>query len=198
MTTMTRIIVAMTALAILFQAAPAGAQERWAVEFRGNGIVGTHDLDMDTHQNGFGYEASVRYRFLPHLSAYAGWDWTRFKAGDAFTGPHAGHLEETGYAVGLRFEHPFREGSRTAGWLRAGGMYNHVELENKDGDVVSDSGHGLGWEAGAGLAYGLNGRWSLTPGVRYRAISRDLEVGSATIPVDLQYVAFELGIAFRF
>lgn len=194
---MTRIIFAVTAAAMLLQASPANAQDRWAVELRGNGAIATQDLDRDHHQNGFGFEGSVRYRFLPHLAVYAGWDWTKFSAAEAIGGPDM-HLEETGYAFGLRFEHPLRKGSRTAAWARGGGTYNHLELEDASGDIVADSGHGLGWEAGMGLAFDVGGRWSLTPGLRYRALSRDLEVGTTTIPVDLQYLAFELGIARRF
>lgn len=194
---MTRIIIAFTALAILIQVSPADAQDRWAVELRANGAIATQDVERDEHQSGFGIEGTVRYRFLPHLAAYAGWDWTRFSAADALGGSDM-HLEETGYAFGLRFEHPFREGSGTAGWLRAGGTYNHLELEDKVGDIGADSGHGLGWEFGAGLAFDVGGRWSLTPGLRYRSISRDLEIGSVTTTVDLQYIAFEFGVARRF
>lgn len=192
---MTRINIAIAtlSLAALIQATPAAAQGRWGIELRANGAVATQDELRDTHQNGFGFEAAVQYRFLPHLGAYVGWDWHRFSALDAIAGPDM-DLEETGYAFGLRFEHPFREGTPTAGWVRVGGSYDHLELENADGDLVDDSGHGLGWEAAAGVAVELNGRWSLTPGIRYRALSRDIELDGVTTPVELQYVAFEVGL----
>jgi hypothetical protein len=48
------------------------------------------------------------------------------------------------------------------------------------------------------LAFDVGGRWSLTPGLRYRSISRDLDIGSVTTTVDLQYIALEFGVALRF
>ncbi len=99
---------------------------------------------------------------------------------------------------GLRFEHPFRAGSPTAGWIRAGGTYNHLELENSDGDLVEDSGHGLGWELGAGLTLPLSRSWVVTPGIRYRRLNRDLTLESRTVPVELEYLAFEFGFGRRF
>jgi hypothetical protein len=196
---MTRIIIAITALsmAALSQASPASAQDRWGFELSGHGAVASQDAARDSHKNGFGFDGTVQYRFLPHLAAYAGWGLSHFRARDAIAGPKM-DMEETGYVLGLRFEHPLRDGGRTAFWVRAGGMYGHLELENADGDVVADSGHGLGWEAAAGLALPLAPRWSLTPGIRYRFLSRDLEINSRTVPVELQATAFEIGILRRF
>ena len=66
------------------------------------------------------------------------------------------------------------------------------------GDIISDTGHGVGWEAGGGLTIPVGNRLMLTPGVRYRALARDLELGGITTPVDLQYVTVALGLAYRF
>ena len=107
-------------------------------------------------------------------------------------------MEETGYAAGLRFEHPLTADSRTALWVRGGATINHLELEDVNGDLIDDSGHGLGWEAGAGVAVRVGGSWDLTPGIRYRSLSRDVEVADVTIPVQLQYLAFEMGIRLTF
>lgn len=192
--------IAVAALGLVFALAPSDvdAQRRWAFELRANAAVPTQDIGDDELDTGFGLEGTFRYRFLTHLGAYAGWDWIRFGADDAFAGANM-DLEETGYVLGLRFEHPFSgeepTGAGLAWWVRAGGTYNHIEVENSDGDMVADSGHGVGWEAGGGLAYGFAGSWSLTPGVRYRSLSRDVEIGGTTTDVDLQYVAFEVGLA---
>ena len=193
------VITTVAALTLIGSAltSPLSAQERWGVEFRLNGAIATQDADRDNRENGIGFEGNVQYRFLPHMAAYAGWDWTHFSAQEAIAGPDM-DLEETGYAFGLRFEHPFREGSRTNWWVRGGGIYNHFELENEDGDIVSDSGHGLGWEAGAGLALVLGNGWSLTPGIRYRELSRDLTIEGTEVPVDVEALAFEVGVGYRF
>jgi hypothetical protein len=101
---------------------------------------------------------------------------------------------------GLRFEHPFsgESGDGPAMQFRAGGTYNHIEIEDPDGDIVADSGLGLGWEIGTGVTLPLTGNWRVSPGLRYRALSRDVTIGSTTTGVDLRYVALELGFTWGF
>jgi opacity protein-like surface antigen len=195
---MTRITFAGIALAITSMAAPVSAQQPWSFELRVNGDVPTQDIGADELGTGLGFEGTLGYRFLPHLGAYAGWDWIHFNPEASFAGADM-DFEETGYVFGLRFEHPFRgETGGPAWWVRAGGTVDHIEIEDQNGGIIADSGHGLGWEAGAGVAIEVLSGWSFTPGVRYRSLSRDIDVGSVTTPVDLRYVAFELGFARRF
>ena len=192
----TIIAIAILSLAGLMQATPADAQ-RWSVELRGSGQVSTQDATRDTRENGFGLEATVQYRVLEHVAAYAGWAYSHFAALESIAGPDM-DLEQTGYVAGLRFEHPIRDGAPVRYWVRTGATYDHLELENADGDIVDDSGHGLGWEIGAGLAVPIRDQWTVTPGIRYRALSRDLDPGAATAAVDLRSVGFELGIRRAF
>lgn len=196
---MTRTIIGIAALSLatLFQATSLDAQDRWGIELRGNGALATQDAARDSHEYGYGLEGNVQYRFLEHVSAYAGWGWSHFDAVDAIAGPGM-ELEETGYVLGLRFDHPLRQGWSTSGWVRTGATYNHLELENASGDIVDDSGHGLGWEFAAGLSVPLHRGWNMTPGIRYRSLSRDLEVEGMGAPVELQSVAFEVGLVRRF
>lgn len=196
---MNRTILSITILSLttLIQVDPLSAQGPWGFEFHANGGISTQDDARDTHENGFGFGATVQYRFLPHLAAYTGWDYSHFSALPAIAGPDM-DLEETGYVMGLRFEHPFREGGRTSGWLRGGATYNHLELEDVSGDIVADSGHGWGWDFGAGIALPLGNRWNVTPGIRYRSISRDLEQGEVATTVELQHVSLEVGFGIRF
>jgi hypothetical protein len=95
----------------------------------------------------------------------------------------------------MQFQHPLR--NSIWGWVRAGGLYNHVELEDDSGDVV-DSGHELGWEVGGGLRVPIGQSVALTPGVRYRAFSADLEMPLGTVPVDMKFFSAELGISWSF
>lgn len=172
------------------------AQDRWRVELRPAAAFTTKKLADADLKTGFGFEATLAYRFLPHLSAYAGWGWNRFSADMSFAGQNI-DFEETGYTFGLQYIHPF--GSSKIGYLlEAGGIYNHIELENQDGNIKADSGHGLGWQAGAGLAIPLGERFRLTPTVRYRSLSRDLKVGSVSRAADLNYISAGLGVAWIF
>lgn len=188
-----------TALCFLLVTAPAEAQSRWSLEFQGNAAVPTSEPAVDDLGTGVGFGGEVSFHLYQHLSAYAGWDWTHFTSDESFAGSDM-DFEETGYVFGLRWEHPLQGevGRGMAGWVRAGGTAKHVEVEDDEGNLVSDSGHGLGWEAAAGLSLPLGSSWRLTPGVRYTALSHDLEVESVSTEFDLNYVALEVGVRWSF
>ena len=192
---MRRIIVITSAIALLVGPGDAGAQSRWSVEAIGGAAFATQKFSGAELGTGLGLEVNARYRVLPHLAVYGGWDWHHFPSDQPLAGGDM-DVEDTGYAFGLRFEHPLS--SRTAYWVRLGGTANHIELEDAGGDILIDSGHGMGWEAGGGVTVPIGYRLTLTPGVRYRALSRDLAIGGVTAPVDLRYVTVGMGIGYHF
>jgi hypothetical protein len=193
---MPRTLLAVLALVLVAPPSTAHAQNRLRFELRGGPAFAVQKLGDASLGVGFGFEGTVSYRIQPHLSAYAGWDWHRFASDASFAGTD-NDFEETGYAFGLQFQHPI--GSETlALQVRAGGTFNHVEIENTEGELVADSKHGLGWEAGAGLAVQLGNRWQLAPGVRFRSLSRDITIGAVITPSTLRYLAVDLGISRSF
>lgn len=194
---MSRKLVGMCAIVLLAVTSTANAQNRWRFEVRGGAAFPTEDLGDASLGTGFGFEGTLSYRVQPHLWAYAGWDWHRFAADASFAGAE-NDFEETGYALGVVLEHPIGQSEVVALRLRAGGTYNHVEVENSAGDLVTESGHGVGWEGGAGLALRLGNNWQITPSVRYRSLARDLAVGSVTTPANLRYLAVEVGFSRSF
>jgi hypothetical protein len=184
----------------LFAATSVMAQERvlthdrLSVEIGGDAHFATQDLGAANLGTGFGFEATVGYRFMPHLSAYAGWGWRHFAA-DGFLAGTDMDAEETGYTFGLTFAHPL--GASPLGYfVQAGGIYDHIEFEGED--HAMDTGHGLGWQFGAGVVAPLGAKWQLMPGVRYRSLSRDLEVGDVTADLDLTYVTVRVGLVRTF
>lgn len=194
---MNRFQVVLVALC-LAAAAPAYADRQWSLELKAGGGP-SQDPNEVTLGPGFGFEGLLEYRMMPHVLGYGGWDWHQFNSDQSFAGKDM-DFAETGYAFGLRFEHPFggEAGMGPAWWVRAGGTVNHIEVENPNGDIVGDSGHGLGWEAGTGLTFHVADWWSITPGLRYRALSRDVTVSGVTSKVDLSYMLFEVGFARSF
>ena len=195
---MSRKLFGVLALLLIAATSSVHAQDRWRFEVRGGAAFPMEDLGDASLNTGFGFEGTVGYRVQPHLWAYAGWDWHQFTADASFAGGD-NDFEETGYALGLQFEHPIGGRSEAVALqLRAGGTYNHVEVENTAGDLVADSDHGLGWEAGAGLAFRLGNGWQLAPGMRFRSLSRDFTIGSTTTAGSLRYLAAELGISRSF
>lgn len=200
MKTTTKIaLTATAALSMAVVASPLQAQSRWSLEFRTGAAVPTTELADDDLGTGLGFEGNVGYHLYQHVSLYAGWDWTHFNADQSFAGSDM-DFEETGYVFGLQWEHPFQGevGNGLAGWIRAGASLKHIEVEDDEGDLVTDSDHGLGWEVGAGLSIPLGTNWRLTPGLRYRALSRELDVGTATADWDMKDVTFEVGARWHF
>lgn len=145
---------------------------------------------------GFGFEGIFHYRFLEHTGVYGGWSWNRFGADNSFAGDDV-CFEETGYVFGLQFKHPIGE-SATSYYLRAGGLYNHIEIENADGEITHDSGHGLGWQLAGGFDFNLGENWSLTPGIKFNALNRDVENEGVDVPLDLNYLQLRVGILKKF
>jgi len=192
---MTRFRVITLAGILLMGASGVQAQSRFSLEFRGGPAFATADLDETALRTGVGFEFLAGFRLQEHLGAYAGWDWHRFPTDEPFAGDDF-DIEDTGYAFGLQFRHPFTD--VFGGFVRAGSVYNHIELENEAGDIIADSGHELGWEAGGGLLFPVGRNFVLTPGIRYRTYSATLEVNDVKIPVDLSYLAAEIGITWTF
>lgn len=195
---MKRTALMIAGFALIVAAAPAEAQDRrWGVELRGGAAFPTEDIGADDLGTGVSLDATFSYQFTTRVGAYAGWGWAHFNPETSFAGSDI-DFEETGYVFGLRFQQPFSEGGPVSGWLRAGGTVVHLELEDDEGDLVADSGHGLGFEAAAGVAIGLGERWSLTPGVRYSLVSREVEIGPTTTDIDLRYLTLDMGLAWSF
>lgn len=182
--------------AIILLPSSTQGQDRWAAELGAGPAFATDDLGDAALGTGFGFEGVLAYRMLPHLWLYGGWDWHRFPEDVTDGGVD---FEETGYAYGLRFEHPFvGEQGGPSILVRAGGTYAHIEVEDAGGDPVADSGHGVGWEVGVHAVLPFAGPWRVTPGSRYRALSRDLDVGDVPAPVDLTYIALEIAVLRTF
>lgn len=192
---MTKTTRTLTIAALLtFTASAAFAQNpgRFSLELRSGATLPTSDLGPSELNTGMSLELTANYQVMPHLALYAGWDWARFTMKEDL-----GVFEDaddTGYAFGARFFAPSL-GAVTP-WIRAGGVYDHIELEGDDEDDRVSADHVLGWEAGAGAAIALGSKWSLTPGVRYRAFSPELdELGGEA---DVRYVSLEIGISRTF
>jgi hypothetical protein len=172
------------------------AQDKWSLEFRPGVNYATQDIADANLEPGFGTELTIAYRFMPHLAAYAGWSYNNFAVDQSFAGPDAS-FEETGYTFGLQFIHPIGE-SGLSYLVRAGGTYNHIEIENNDGDIIIDSGHGLGWQAEAGLVIPLSEKFSLLPSVRYRSLNRDIDINNISTAVNLNYLSVGVGLSWSF
>lgn len=193
---MKKLLLITVTLAIIFAINQSVAQDRWSLELRPGVNYATQDISDADLGIGFGAELTIAYRFMPHLAAYAGWSCNNFAVDQSFAGKDAS-FEETGYTFGLQFIHPIGE-TGIKYLVRAGGTYNHLEIENSDGDITVDSGHGLGWQAEAGLVIPLSEKFSLLPSIRYRSLNREISINNSTTPVSLNYFSAGVGLSWAF
>ncbi|MBP9121282.1 MAG: outer membrane beta-barrel protein [Ignavibacterium sp.] len=193
---MKKLLLTIAALTLIVLFNQTYAQNKWSLEFRPGVDYATTDISNADLGIGFGLEGTIAYRFMPHLAAYAGWSYNNFAVDQSFAGTDAS-FEETGYTFGFQFIHPIGE-STLSYLVRVGGTYNHIEIENNDGDIIIDSGHGLGWQAEAGLVIPLSERFSLLPSVRYRSLNRDIKIENVSTSVDLNYLSVGVGLSWSF
>jgi len=172
------------------------AQDRLSVEFRPSANFPTSDFGSIKVSQGGGFEAVAAYRFMTDLSAYCGWGYNMFGS-DNFSGPTSLLLEETGYTYGLQYIPTIKE-SRLSGVIRGGGVFNHIEVENGNGETVGDSGHGFGWQVEGGLAIAVSKKWNFFSTLRYRSLSRSIGAGSSEISGTLNYLSLGMGVCWRF
>lgn len=189
-------------IALLFFALLTGnsfaqdAEKRFGFELSGGASMATSKPGDSKLNTGFGFEGIFHYRFMPHTGVYGGWGWNRFGADNSFAGADV-CFEETGYVLGLQFKHPV--GSMPLSYyLRAGGLYNHIEIENTDGDIIGNTGHGLGFQLAAGIDYSLGKNWSITPGLKFNYLNRDVEMGGVTTSLNHNYLSLRVGFLKRF
>ena len=174
----------------------AMAQKNWSLSLRSGANFTTTKLGDSDLKTGYGFEGTIAYKFLPNLAIYTGWGWNKFNTGRLFTLSNI-NIVETGYRAGLRFTAPI--GTSNLKYLIAGGgVYNHLEVENSEGKMTDDSGHGYGWEAEGGIVIPLGSSFTLTPTVRHHSLIRDLKNGNLPTEVKLSYISTGLELSYLF
>ena len=133
---------------------------------------------------------------MPFTSVYGGWGYDNFNADESFAGPDV-DFEQTGYILGLQFKHPAGNGPVSC-FVRAGLLYSHIETENQNGDILSDTGHGVGFQAAAGIEVAMGKNWSLAPGLKYNWLSGETALENVNYQLDHRYVSARIGIIKRF
>ena len=146
-------------------------------------------------KTGKGIEGIISFMPMKHFGLFAGWGWNLFKSGNY-------DFEDNGYMFGLQFKDDFNT-SKFSYYLRAGGLYNHIEVEdattNATGAFCSDSGHGLGLIASGGVQYGLGKGWNVNSNLKFHHLKRDVELpdnagNPIATSVNLNYLALRIGI----
>jgi hypothetical protein len=188
------LIAGLITLVTLFTHGFAHGQSKWTMEIRPSLNFPLTNLAGADINTGFGIEGTVLYRFLPHTSAYAGWGWSLYPQENSDADEVSN--EETGYTFGIQFLHPINRSS-TNYFVKGGGIYNHLEVEEGD-HVTSNSGHKLGWQLETGLSFRINDLYSINPGMRYRALSGNINRNGTRTPFNLHTIALSVGVMKNF
>lgn len=175
----------------------ARGQQRIGVTIRpGISFTTTKVYNADINW-GWGFEGSMSYRVLPHIAAYAGWGWNTFSADESFAGNDV-DMEETGYALGFRFVHSLGHELPFDYFLRGALIISHLEIENREGDIVAESGYGAGFQVEVGLSFAVGERWYLIPGIKYQTLSREIAFEGLRYPVDLNFLSVGVNVCRSF
>lgn len=187
-----------SALLLLFSANAFGIErgERFSAEVNSGISIATTKLSGITAYPGLNFEGLVHYHLVPQFGIYGGWGWNHFGVGKSFIGTD-GSFEETGYILGVQYKQSFRN-SPISGYLRLAGLYNHIETENSDGDIISDTGHGFGYQIGAGVEIPLGEKWSLTPGLKFNHLKKNSKFDGMLKEINHNYISLRIGLVRYF
>lgn len=192
----TKVLLALTMSVILSVAVNAQKKDkRFAFEISGGPSFPTSEF-VEGIRMGIGFECTFQYRFLPHTSIYGGWG-ANWLSTESTSSENNMDYEETGYVLGFDFNHPIGS-SNLSYYFRAGALYNHIETENSNGDIISDSGHGLGYQLAGGIAVNIGNNWSITPGLKFNYLPGDSDFEGTTKAINYQYISARIGILKRF
>ena len=186
----------MLSAAISFTVMAQESGNRFGIELNGEAAFVSSDLNDASLNGGLGFEAILQYRFMPFTSVYGGWGYSHFNAETSFAGQDT-DFEQTGYILGLQFSHSI--GASPVSWFVRGGLlYSHIETEDNTGSIISDTGHGVGYQVAGGIEVLMGNNWSLAPGIKYNSLSGETGLEGVNYALDLRHVSARLGVIKRF
>jgi opacity protein-like surface antigen len=181
----------------------ASAQATLPLSFEVRGGVGIPVGDFgDGASTAWSIGGTARYRVASMVDLYAGYDHFDFGAdstSDFDSGIDVG-ITDDGFRGGARFNLPLAMRGVTP-WLEGGLLVNRTTVNVSDGttSIGLHSKWTPGFEVGAGLAFALSPKISLTPGVRFREHRAEFDTGdpSSDGTVTADYFAIDLGVNFH-
>lgn len=187
-----RIVLALGILvcSVLLGAASSAAAQLFpiALEARGGATLPIGDFASETEQAvdpSVGFEVNAALSVFPGVAFYGAYGQDRFVCGEEC------ELTGEGFAAGMRLSVPGLIPIPLRPWARAGAIIHAMTLDSGGAPLTSD--RAVGWEFGAGVTLKLLPTFTLTPGLRIRSYSPDLELLQDT---DATYLTADVGLRF--
>lgn len=182
-------------------AAPASAQTVLPLSFevRAGAVLPQGDF-ADAASTGFIVGGTVHYRVAPIATIFAGFEHAQFGVDDDadFEDVDA-DITDQGFRLGARFDVPLAGMPSLSPWVEGGATFNKtsINLSSNDASASVDSDRSVGFEVGAGLAFNVAPKISITPGVRYRSHKAEFDFDGDSEEFDANYFAIDLGVHIR-
>lgn len=154
-----------------------------SLEARGGIAVPSGDF-ADLADNAFGFGGSVHVQVAPRVSLYGGYSQTEFDL-EALSADGTDRGWEAGARVAF-------SGVGFSPWVRGGLLVHDFDVDA--GAVEFDTDEEVGFEVGAGVAFPLGPRVSVSPGFAYRRYAVDLPVRGE---LDVSYLNLDVGLRIR-
>ncbi len=170
--------------------------DRLGVELSGGASIAVGKLGGVSLKPGFGFDGAISYGIYKNIGVYAGWGYNRFspKNDAGFDGIS---FEETGYVAGLQYIKKLGS-SPVKAIFRGGLLYNHIEIEVDELDMVFDTGHGVGMQLSAGVLIPLAKKWDFSATLKYHNFNREYNFEGMSSNLNLEYLGLRVGIVRYF
>jgi opacity protein-like surface antigen len=162
---------------------PLGLATPISVEARGGVAIPSGDF-ADAADNAWGFGGSVHVLVAPRVSVYGGYSQTEFDM-EALSAEGT----DRGWEAGARVAFP---GVGFSPWVRGGLLFHDFETEVAGVEFEGDD--EVGFEVGAGAAFPLGPRVSVSPGVAYRRYATEFFGGGDE---DVSYLNLDIGLRIR-
>ncbi|MFL5386260.1 MAG: outer membrane protein [Longimicrobiaceae bacterium] len=182
---------------------PARAQTAIPVSFEARGGVAIPSGEDFDEGAGLGWSVggTVFFRAAPMVSIYGGFEHAMFTTDeDEDLEGIDSDITDSGFRLGARFDVPFSGLTGVSPWVEGGATFNRTSINLSDGEnsLSVDSNRGVGFEVGAGLAFNVAPRVSITPGVRYRSHKAEFsDIEGDEVELDVNYFTIDLGVHIR-
>jgi hypothetical protein len=176
----------------------SGAQEKekkFGIELSSGPSIFSGKLTGARLNPGYGFEGTLQYRIIQYADIYLGWGWNYFGSGSLFAGNKA-VFKDYNYVLGLQFVHPFVD--PVSLFVRAGAVYNHIEVDGESGILLYDFGQGLGFQFATGIGIGLNSNWNVNFGIKLNSIIEKAVIEDISSNRNLNFLLIQVSIIKRF